>query len=196
MADDEKARLRREGLARRDAVSDREQKGDAILDQLRRFPPFRRAATVAAYVAVRSEVPTLPLLEELWRSGKGVVLPLVTGENLALIRIKSLNELAPGTFGILEPTQAICARPERRAQPAEVDLFLVPGVAFDRRGGRVGYGKGYYDRLLARARRGTASVGLAYEAQIVPEIPVGPQDFRLWHLATERQIYTFSRPHR
>lgn len=193
MSDEEKARLRREGLSRRDTEADRDEKGRAIAALIRGFPLFRRAGTIAAYVAVRSEVPTLPLLEEMWRTGKGVVLPLVTGTTLALVRVRSAAELAPGTFGILEPDPVISARAERRVQPSEVDLFLVPGVAFDRRGGRIGYGQGFYDRLLARARAGAVTVGVAFESQVVASIPVGPKDVHLRHLVTERQIHTFDR---
>jgi 5-formyltetrahydrofolate cyclo-ligase len=195
MSEEEKARLRQEGLARRDAEPEREERGRAVAALVRDFPPFRRAGTIAAYVAVRSEVPTLPLLEALWQGGKGVVLPLVTGATLSLVRVRSAAELAPGAFGIPEPGPAISARAERRVQPSEVELFLVPGVAFDRHGGRIGYGKGFYDRLLARARAGAVTVGLAYESQIVPGIPAGPKDVRLRHLVTERQVYTFDRVH-
>ena len=191
MAEGEKARLRREGLARRDAEPDREAKGRAIQERLQATAVYGRARTVAAYVGVRSEVPTLPLVESMLAAGKRVVLPVVEGDDIRLIRLESVGELAPAVFGLLEPGPEVRDRLERRVQPAELDLMLVPGVAFDRKGGRIGYGKGFYDRLLARSRSGTPTVGLAFEAQLIPDVPMGPADYHLKHLVTERMFYTF-----
>lgn len=196
MSEEEKARFRREGLARRDAESDREGKSATIAERVRDFNAFRRAQVVCAYVGVRSEVATLPLLEEVWGAGKRVVVPVVAGDTLALIRIVSAAELSPAAFDLLEPTAAVRQRTDRRVQPAEVDLFLVPGVVFDRRGGRIGYGKGYYDRLLARTRAGAVTLGLAFESQVVHTVPMGPKDVHLQYLATEREVYHFDRVRR
>lgn len=196
MSEEEKVRLRRDGLARRDAEPGREEKSAAIADRVRGFNAFRRAQVVCAYVGVKSEVATLALLEEVCGAGKRLVVPVVAGDSLALIRVVATAELAPARFGLLEPTAAVCQRPDRRVQPAEVDLVLVPGVVFDRRGGRIGYGKGYYDRLLARTRTGAVTLGLAFESQVVGEVPMGPKDVRLQYLATEREIYHFDRVRR
>lgn len=194
MADAEKERLRAEGLARRDAEPEREAKGEAIREYLRYLPIFGRARTVATYVGVKSEVPTLPLIEEMLAGRKRVLVPAVVGSDVRLVRIDSTAELVAAPFGLLEPGAGIRDRLDRRAQPAEVDLFLVPGVVFDRKGGRIGYGKGFYDRILARARAGTPTVGLGFEAQVVPSIPMGPADIHIKHLVTERMVYTFERP--
>ena len=196
MSEEEKVRLRRDGLARRDAEPGREAKSAAIADLVRGFGAFRRAQAVCLYVGVRSEVATLALLEEAWGVGKRLVVPVVTGETLSLIRIASAAELAPAAFGLLEPTGPIRRRADRRVQPAEIDLVIVPGVVFDRRGGRIGYGKGYYDRLLARTRAGAVTLGLAFESQVVHEVPMGPKDVHLQYLATEREIYHFDRVRR
>lgn len=196
MSDEQKARLRQEGLARRQAEPDREGKSSTIADRVRAFTAFRRAQVVCAYVGVRSEVATLTLLEEAWGSGKRLVVPVVAGDTLALIRVVSAEELAPAAFDLLEPTTPVRQRADRRVQPAEVDLFVVPGVVFDRRGGRIGYGKGYYDRLLARTRAGAVTLGLAFESQVVSEVPMGPKDIHLQYLATEREIYRFDRVRR
>lgn len=193
MSEEEKARLRREGLARREAQPDREAASAAISDRVRGLAPFRRAQTVSAYVGVKSEVATLPLLGEAWSAGKRVAVPAVAGDVLALVLVVSPSELAPARFGLLEPLETVRQRPERRVQPAEVELFIVPGVVFDRRGGRIGYGKGYYDRLLAKARAGAVTVGLAFESQVVPEVPMGTKDMHLHYLVTERGVYHFDR---
>ncbi|MGH7590465.1 MAG: 5-formyltetrahydrofolate cyclo-ligase [Gemmatimonadales bacterium] len=196
MVENEKARLRREGLARRGTETDREEKGRLIQERLSATPVFGRAKTVAAYVGVRSEVPTLPLVEAMLTAGKRVVLPVVAGADIRLVRLDAVSELAPAELGLLEPGPAVRDRADRRVQPSELDLILVPGVAFDRQGGRIGYGKGFYDRVLARIRSGTPTIGLAFESQIIDDVPMGPADYHLKHLVTEAMFYTFDRTRR
>ncbi|MFI5235290.1 MAG: 5-formyltetrahydrofolate cyclo-ligase [Gemmatimonadales bacterium] len=187
----DKAQIRREALARRDAEPERAAKGGALLSRVEALPAYARARTLSVYVGVKSEVPTLPLIERALAAGKRVVVPVVAGPDLRLIRVDAVTELAPAPFGLLEPRPDVRERPERRVQPSEVDLFLVPGVAFDRKGGRLGYGKGFYDGLLARARAGTAAVALAFECQVVPEVPMGPRDRHIPTLVTEIAVYDF-----
>ena len=100
-----------------------------------------------------------------------------------------MNELAEGTFAILEPRPELRDRPERRVDVAEVDLVVVPGVAFDARGGRLGHGQGYYDRLLKHARPDATLVALAFECQMFAEIPVGPRDVVVDWVITEEHVY-------
>ena len=133
----------------------------------------------------------MPLIARALAAGKRIVVPVVAGPDLRLIRVDAVTELAPAPFGLLEPRSELRDRPERRVQPAEVDLFFVPGVAFDRKGGRLGYGKGFYDGLLARARAGTAIVAFAFECQLVPEVPTGPRDRHIPTLVTESAVYDF-----
>ena len=109
---------------------------------------------------------------------KRVAVPVVEGGQLTLYRLDALDELAPAPFGILEPKKELRRKP-RRMMPTVAHLHLVPGVAFDRLGGRLGYGKGYYDGLLARVKPRILTVGLAFEAQMVEEVPMGPTDVRL-----------------
>jgi 5-formyltetrahydrofolate cyclo-ligase len=156
----EKARLRAEVLPRRDALPDRDARGARIAAQLLALPEWEAARVVSTFVGVKTEVPTL-----------------------VLYRIDATSSLAPAPFGLLEP------RPElrdaaHRQDPALVDLFIVPGVAFDRRGGRVGYGKGYYDGLLPKARTGVLTVGIGFDVQVVDAVPMGPADVRLVRLIT------------
>lgn len=103
MADAEKERLRAEGLARRDAEPEREAKGEAIREYLRYLPIFGRARTVATYVGVKSEVPTLPLIEEMLAGRKRVLVPAVVGSDVRLVRIDSTAELVAAPFGLLSP---------------------------------------------------------------------------------------------
>jgi len=118
-----------------------------------------------------------------------LLVPYCQGEDLQLFRLRSMAELEPGVFGILEPRRQLRQVPDRQATIHQVDLVVVPGVAFDRRGGRLGHGRGYYDRLLAQARPETLLVGLAYQCQILPEVPMLPSDRYMNIVITECQTY-------
>jgi 5-formyltetrahydrofolate cyclo-ligase len=141
------------------------------------------------YVHMRSEVRTAEFLSTALGEGKGIVVPWCLDDDLGLFLLESMDELAVGTYGILEPRVELRAAGRRRVDPAELDLVMVPGVAFDRRGGRLGHGRGYYDRLLAQVRPDTALVGLAFECQMFPAIPAGPHDVFMDKVITEKTIY-------
>ena len=111
------------------------------------------------------------------------------GDHLELFWLEDVDELAPRTLGILEPTREIRRRRERRVNVTTLDLIVVPGVAFDRRGGRIGHGKRYYDKLLRNARSGTSIIALAFECQIFPEVPMLDHDIFMDKVATERAVY-------
>jgi 5-formyltetrahydrofolate cyclo-ligase len=150
---------------------------------------FRAAKNVLAYVAQPSEVQTASLLTTAWNQQKRVVVPCCRDGELELFWIESVDELAPGTLGILEPRAEIRQSPERQVAIREVDLVVVPGVAFDRSGGRLGFGKGYYDKLLGRTRRGITLVGLAFECQLFDEVPMLPHDVFMDKVVTEKTVY-------
>jgi 5-formyltetrahydrofolate cyclo-ligase len=158
----------------------------------RRFlalPEYVEAATVMLYLDQGPEVRTRPLVPAAWKDGKRVVVPYCAGDRLELFRLDDLDELFPGAHAILEPKAPLRSRADRKAQVAELDLILVPGVAFDRQGGRLGQGKGYYDRLLCHVRPGTALIGLAFECQLVPRVPMLPHDVFMHKLITEKAVY-------
>ncbi len=184
-----KAAVRQAALAARSAERDRDDKNRRIGERLLERAEFRRARVVSFYVGVGDEVPTQPLIEQTLRQGTAVAVPRTHGGDLALYRITGLEELAPAAFGLLEPVAAVLADPARQCPPEAVDLYVVPGLAFDPAGGRVGYGKGYYDRLLARARPGTPFIALAYRSQVFSEVPVGPGDIRMTTVLTESEVY-------
>ena len=184
-----KAGLRSEVLSRRDAESRRDIKShDAIL-RLLSLAEYVDAATVLTYIGVGSEVATREFVVRALEEGKRVAAPWVAADGLHGAFIRSLDELAPARFGLLEPDGAARADPGRLCHPAEVDLFVVPGVAFDHHGGRLGHGRAYYDRLLARARPGARFVGLAFECQLVAEVPMTATDVRMHAVTTERAVY-------
>lgn len=185
-----KIELRRTVLARRDALpaASRTEWSRAMLGAITALGAFARARTVLAYCSFGSEPVTGPFLETVRGLGKALVLPRVDRERraLALYRVRDpAAELAPGPRGIREPDPARCLP----ARVGDVDFVLVPGVAFDRQGGRLGYGGGYYDRLLAGCAPGTALVAAAFESQLVEAVPMEADDRPVGRVVTERHAY-------
>jgi 5-formyltetrahydrofolate cyclo-ligase len=99
-----------------------------------------------------------------------------------------MEELAIGMYNIFEPAEQLRRQPAKQVPVSQIDLAMVPGVAFDERGGRLGHGKGYYDKLLENARPDCPLVALAFECQIFPEIPVGEHDIYMDKVITERRV--------
>jgi len=184
---DLKARLRKEALARRDSIPlpVRKVKDAAIAGRLLSLDKFADARTVLFYASFRSEAATGEIIRKALDMGKTVLLPRVFAEEAALrlFEIKSTNELRPGYMGIPEPD----ALEERLMDIGEVDLVVVPGAAFDERGFRLGYGKGYYDRLLAVEGRRPYLVALAYEEQMLASIPAEAHDIGVDVVVTDRR---------
>ena len=152
-----------------------------IMDKFLRLPCFNSAKCVLLYASKGGEVHTDGIIRSALSLGKKVALPVTIKEGhvLELYEIKSIEELSEGAFGILEPAR----NPERRVQPEEVELVVVPGVSFDRRGHRIGYGLGYYDSLLKKVEG--CKVGLAYDMQIVGHVPDEPHDVAVDMIITQ-----------
>ncbi|MGA2617171.1 MAG: 5-formyltetrahydrofolate cyclo-ligase [Thermoguttaceae bacterium] len=184
-----KQEIRAEAQGRRRCQPCAELTGRRITDRLRAMPEYGAAATVLSYVSFRSEVPTREFIEQALADGKRVAVPWCVEDRLELFRLEGLADLAPGSFGILEPRPEVRLRPERRAAVEELDLVVVPGLAFDPHCGRIGYGRGYFDRLLARAGGETALVAVAFQCQIFAEVPMLPGDVRMDAIVTETKVY-------
>jgi 5-formyltetrahydrofolate cyclo-ligase len=137
---------------------------------------------------VGSEVETLPLIRDALESGRRVAVPSVTGGRLVLTLLRDVSELAPAPFGLLEPPAELRNEPDRLVAPEEVDFFVVPGVAFDAQGGRLGHGKGYYDGLLSQARPDASLTAVAFECQVVDSVPMTERDVRVHRVVTERRV--------
>ncbi len=150
---------------------------------------FSSAKTVAAYVAKKDEVQTSDIIRDCLAGGKRVIVPRADPSSLSLRfhELGSLADLEPGTFGILEPPEQSKAVPIR-----EADVILVPLVAWDMMGNRVGYGKGYFDREL-KFRGEAPCVGLAFEAQRHDPLPTAPTDVPLDIVVTEARVLRFRR---
>jgi 5-formyltetrahydrofolate cyclo-ligase len=185
-----KSRIREEAHARR---RDQQNKDELSRQAMARFfalPEYQAAQTVMLYLDVRAEVRTRHDLPAALAGGKKIVVPWCTNEGLLeLFHLENLEELSVGMYKILEPKTELRLLPAKRVAVKELDLVMVPGVAFDRRGGRMGHGKGYYDKLLEHARPETPLVALAFECQLFPEIPVQPHDVFMDKIVTEQQVY-------
>ncbi len=184
-----KRQIRVEARAQRLEQAGRGRLSRQICRRLAGLGEYVHAATVMFYVDMYGEVCTRQFLPAVWRDGKRIVVPYCRPERLELYYLEGLDELSPGTMRIPEPKAELRGRADRKADVSQVDLIVVPGVAFDRRGGRLGHGKGYYDRLLRRVRPDTALIGLAFECQLLPEVPMLPHDVYVHKLITEEAVY-------
>ena len=160
-------------------------KSAEIVLRLTGLPEIREAAVLMIYLSFGSEVRTDGILRWAWGNGKRIVVPRCRPEERRLTPclLSGFSELETGHYGIREPKAE-----QVRAVPAEeIDAVLVPAVAFDRRGYRVGYGGGYYDRFLPKVPR-AARIGAAFACQMVGRIPAGPHDIPVDRIATEEGI--------
>lgn len=183
---EEKRLLRQAALRQRDRQDHprREAQSMIIQTSLQTINLFATAQTILLYASIRGEVATYNLLESCLNRHARTVLPRVDKKaaKLLLYQILSPADLVPGAFGIPEPDIRHCAP----VRPDEIDYAIIPGVAFDETGARIGYGKGYYDTLLAGMHAPTA--GLCFEHQLVGRIPCEPHDRRVTMIITEKRI--------
>jgi 5-formyltetrahydrofolate cyclo-ligase len=180
-----KQRLRQDLLRRRRGVTREtaEAAGRAVAQHLAGCEPFRTAASVALYAALPDELPTRPCFEALRARGAETLLPRMERGALVFRVVVHWEDLRAGRYGVLEPAPEAAERP-----PGRADLLLVPGVAFDARGNRLGRGGGHYDAALPPAGAGPPVFGLGYELQVVASVPHGSRDRRVDAIVTESGI--------
>lgn len=155
--------------------------GELILARLLALPSLDEAETVSLFASFGSEVPTEPVIERLADEGHRIALPRVEGTEIVLVAYRPGEPTSRAAYGALEPTG------DQLVPPGEVDLIVTPGLAFDPAGHRVGYGGGFYDRLLRRSRDDALRVALAFEVQVVDVVPHGPADEIVDAVLTERR---------
>lgn len=147
---------------------------DRILAKLEQHPDFVKAEKVMLYNALPDEVQTLNFLEK-WHLRKRIILPTVVGDDIIPVEYAKETTFAVGDFNILEP--------QNEPYTGDFDLIIVPGVAFDRMGNRLGRGKGYYDRFLSRYLN-VKRIGICFGFQLVDEVPAEPFDIRMDEVMT------------
>ncbi|TZE82286.1 5-formyltetrahydrofolate cyclo-ligase [Calorimonas adulescens] len=180
-----KKELRSYVLSLREGLTEDEIKSKSLIiaDRLLSLSFYFKAAVIMAYMDYKKEVRTLTVIERAMKDGKRVVLPLTKPDTheLILVEVRDLNrDIATGFKGIKEPVY----ENKRIVAPGDVDLILVPGVVFDERGYRIGYGGGYYDRFLNKTC--ATKIGLAFELQIHP-VPEDVHDVRVDYVVTEKR---------
>ena len=164
----------------------------AITERIAAMPQYQNATTVLGYMNFGSEFASALWVARVLADGKRLVLPKVNCQRneLDLYRVDDLeSQLAAGLWGIAEPVPERC---ERLIDLNEVEFALLPGVAFTRQGARLGYGGGYYDKLLARIKPHPFLVAAAYALQVVPEIPQETTDIRVAWVVTEQEVIACS----
>jgi 5-formyltetrahydrofolate cyclo-ligase len=184
-----KAEIRQQAHANRNQQQNKDELSRQICTTFMALPEYAAARTVMFYVDVRSEVRTRNSLPDALTSGKRIVVPYCVNNELELFLLKDMEELSIGMYKILEPRAELRSLAEKRVSPGELDLVMVPGVAFDRKGSRMGHGFGYYDKLLQHARDDAPLVALAFECQLFPEIPTQAHDIFMDKIITEKAIY-------
>ncbi|MGN1266370.1 MAG: 5-formyltetrahydrofolate cyclo-ligase [Dorea sp.] len=154
-----------------------EETSKMIMKKIIGSPEYQNADYILCYIDVRKEVQTKILIEDAWNKGKIVAAPRVEGEdsrNMEFYQINSFEQLSKGTFGILEPNAAC----KRITTIPENSIIIVPGVAFDLRGNRIGYGAGYYDSYFQKYPD-IYKIAPVYPFQIVPKIPAEEHDIKV-----------------
>jgi 5-formyltetrahydrofolate cyclo-ligase len=155
-----------------------------IAERFTSLPEFKRAEVICVYLSLPGEVETRAILEVAWKQGKRVAMPAPRDDGEYMPAWLTPDEpMIRGAFGLMEPLTPHWAKPDR------FDLVVVPGVAFSLTGARLGHGRGYYDRMLARlAKRVACRVGLCFSFQIVPELPVTEDDVGMDAMVTESTV--------
>jgi 5-formyltetrahydrofolate cyclo-ligase len=168
----------------RDALSPQERdRGSArIARRLFDLPEMSSASTVMVFSSFGSEVDTAPIIERLVAEGRRAVLPRVVNGEIEPITYRPDGRMSEASFGALEPTDG------EPIQPEDVDVVVTPGLAFDRRGYRVGYGGGFYDRFFKRTRPDVVKAAIGFELQVVDEVPRGGQDVPVDLIVTDEGV--------
>lgn len=187
--------LRKDTLQNRNQLTKNEisSKSLAIQKRLLCLDAIKNSQSIFAYVSFRSEVATLTLVDALISMGKSVTVPItrVEEKRLDAIRIRNrATELESGYCNIPEPKESICAK--QIVAPEDIEVIILPGSVFDERGGRFGYGGGYYDRFLSAVPAATR-IGLAFDLQIVTKAPLQDHDEILDIVITETRTLRGSR---
>ena len=190
-----KNKIRKDLLKQRDAITPEQKilKESAIEERLFCLDAFKQATSILLYVSFRSEVDTRRYLDDVIKLNKKLVLPAVDSKHrkLNLYEVRDISELEPGYMGILEPR----AIDGMSVTLKDIDLVIIPGTGFDRNGNRLGYGSGYYDKLLSYESKQLSGVdkhittiALAFEEQVGDDIPAEPHDINVDMIVTDKRL--------
>lgn len=183
-----KSKLRSSMKSRLAALTPQEYRdlNQSLYSKFLQFKILDNTNNIMIYYSVRNEVDTVAIIGYLLEARKKVALPVCTPErDLQVAVINDLNQLQPAPFGLMEPKPSAAL-----LGPEKIELIIIPGVAFDEKGNRLGHGKGYYDRFLSKTPN-KFKLGLAYDFQLVPEIPTEEHDVKMNGLLTPTRYLEF-----
>lgn len=170
-----KKSIRRLVQERKDVLSkdERQNLDNIIFDKVINSYAYKNSHTIFIFVSYNNEVDTHKIIKQALRDKKILCVPKIISkeEGMDIVQIKSFEDLKEGAYGILEPADS-----ELKIEEKNIDVSYLPGLAFDRRGGRVGYGGGFYDRFLLKTRKNSKKIGLAYKFQVFTEVPMEEHD--------------------
>jgi 5-formyltetrahydrofolate cyclo-ligase len=155
-----------------------------ICQLIQMHPTYQSSQTILFYAAINNEVNLNNLAAIALQAKKKVCFPKIEQEHLQAYQITSLNQLTRGTYGILEPNTLHATLTDKK----NIDLILIPALAYDKQGNRIGYGKGYYDHFLMHTN--AHKMGIAFDFQIIPSIPAESHDQKVNSIVTQRSTLT------
>ncbi|MCD4740464.1 5-formyltetrahydrofolate cyclo-ligase [archaeon] len=176
-----KKQARKTTLEKRENItsSRRHLKSWLIKKHLINSPEWNHAKTIMLYIAIKSEVKTTRIIKTALNQGKTVLVPKIKNRKIIPVKLKTLANLENSTYGVPIPSNA-------QESKEKIDLIIVPGIAFDCKGNRIGYGGGYYDKFLKK--QDAQTIALAYEEQLLQEIKSEPHDQKVKKIITEKRI--------
>jgi 5-formyltetrahydrofolate cyclo-ligase len=167
-------RKKRESMTREEVIS----KSRKITEKFLNSEYYQNAETIMSYISIKNEIDMTEINRRVLEDRKTLLFPVIEGEYIKALKIDSLEKFEEKKIGVIEP---VCGE---ESEKTDIDLIIVPGVAFDKRGNRIGFGKGYYDRFL-KGYRGK-KIALAYEFQLVDSIKTEEHDERVDEIITEK----------
>lgn len=187
----EKKALRKEILTRRKNIdaAEKEEMDKKILNRFFESKYYREAKNIFIYISYDSEINTREIINKAFKDGKKIYVPRTEFETRLMdaVEITSFDNLIKSSYGILEPSMEIL-----QINPNNLDLIVVPGVAFDRNGGRMGYGAGFYDRYFKKINeddiKRIVKLALAYDFQVLEKVPMSVQDVPVDFIITEKEF--------
>jgi 5-formyltetrahydrofolate cyclo-ligase len=182
----EKDSIRKQIIEHRDSIdiNTKGQWDEDIFNSLIKSEWYKKANTIFAFVSFKSETDTHKIIKYAIHDGKTICVPRIKSKQkgIEIFKIDSFDQLEKGYFGILEPIESCLA-----VESKDIDLILMPGVAFDRQGGRLGYGAGFYDRFLSKINTSVDKIAVAYHFQVLDNIPMDEHDVRIDGIVTEEE---------
>lgn len=174
-----KDKIRKKFLIIRQSIPNRDSKNELIKEKLLSAPEIIKAKIIHCYLSKEDEVETLKLIASFLTAKKKTIVPAISNNQIVSCTLNDLNDLKRSSFGILEPQQ-------RQLYTGHLDIIIVPGIAFDKKGNRIGYGRGYYDRFLTSTQ--ALKIGLAFEEQLLEFVPQEELDIKVDIIITDQRI--------